>query len=47
LSTMVLDFSLKAGGGGRRMILQPATPKSGEDPGGAHPARSPLKLEKI
>ena len=31
------------------MILQPATPKSGEDPGGggAHPARSPLKLEKI
>jgi hypothetical protein len=30
------------------MILQPATPKLGEDPGGgAHPARSPLKLEKI
>ena len=36
------------------MILQPATPKSGEDPGGgggggggAHPAHSPLKLEKI
>ena len=28
------QWFLDLGGGGRRMILQPATPKSGEDPGG-------------
>jgi hypothetical protein len=31
------------GGGGRRMILQPATPKSEEDPGGA-PGALPPKI---